>query len=619
MLTSLASPYVETHQGKVCRGRLEKPLKDWWDNSQCQFKLKMCLKELYDSLNSLNSQEENEAMEEEDHDEKVESEPEIEEHKQVNEKAMNDQIILNDNNAQVENNLAEEMISERCKRRPSQEGKPQIYASEDDYNDYKKEDYPTRNDKSKLQKGTLNESNSKVMTSKELPSDYQLRKALGFTRKFTENSVQTNSARGLPIKNKITIVDILTQEQIRSELQNMVLLEGELNKYKPGISIQYIPRWCQVTRSQFMYFTSQWAANCWLRKPIIILPLKYVKAVERVSVNIDSSKPTRRKKGKQEKGELYQFEIFLKEGIDIHAICQYNEMNVREDQQRSTSQFAAEANEQMGETEPVPGTEHPVDNMVENENDAEEEEKLEEECKEEEEPEIKVEIEGEENAEMAPPAEPSEKEQENEEEQNSVKGQQTSVLEIENVQDKAEPLAPSDDKFKAENAIESPPTAAGREVNQRPIIPEPSKDFGTSRQTSQYRQFERSGEIRTGHLMKSPYSKATSRDRTPERINGGMSRMDNILLRGEIRFQNEREREDYKAFEGVNAFTLKSVKSKEDIAIKNPSAWLPSLASTLSYMQHKTTQINIRGLIEKQSGILQKNGSYLPRTQRKNV
>lgn len=42
---------------------------------------------------------------------------------------------------------------------------------------------------------------------------------------------------------KLKILDVLTPDQIRSKVQDLVLFEGEINKYKPGISIQYISRW----------------------------------------------------------------------------------------------------------------------------------------------------------------------------------------------------------------------------------------------------------------------------------------------------------------------------------------------------------------------------------------
>lgn len=109
------------------------------------------------------------------------------------------------------------------------------------------------------------------------------------------------------------IVDVLTKEQMRSEMQTEVLYEGELKKYSPGISVQYVPRWCQATRTQFAYFNSQWSANCWLRNPLAAVPLEAVRSVQRVLVEIESG----RKRKKEVKKELYQFEIFLKSGSTL--------------------------------------------------------------------------------------------------------------------------------------------------------------------------------------------------------------------------------------------------------------------------------------------------------------
>jgi len=122
------------------------------------------------------------------------------------------------------------------------------------------------------------------------------------------------------IKYKINIMDVLIKEQLRSEIVHAVLFEGELSKYNPGISIQYIKRWCQVTRKQFMYFNSQWSANCWLRNPLAVVPLDAIKEVQRMIVEV---KNTRKKEVKKKK-ELYHFEIFLKEDF-IHSMYKSKE------------------------------------------------------------------------------------------------------------------------------------------------------------------------------------------------------------------------------------------------------------------------------------------------------
>eukprot|EP00826_Nyctotherus_ovalis_P065789 TRINITY_DN9681_c0_g9_i1.p1 TRINITY_DN9681_c0_g9~~TRINITY_DN9681_c0_g9_i1.p1 ORF type:complete len:492 (+),score=73.02 TRINITY_DN9681_c0_g9_i1:502-1977(+) len=134
----------------------------------------------------------------------------------------------------------------------------------------------------------------------------------------SKNSKGTTKLKTTVIENqswgrRMNIMDVLTKEQMRSEMQTEVLFEGELSKYSPGISVQYIPRWCQVTRRQFMYFNSQWSANCWLRNPLAAVPLEAVRSVQRVVVEVESG----RKRKKEVKKVLYQFEIFLKSGSTV--------------------------------------------------------------------------------------------------------------------------------------------------------------------------------------------------------------------------------------------------------------------------------------------------------------
>ncbi len=157
------------------------------------------------------------------------------------------------------------------------------------------------------------------------------------------------------------------------------------------------------------------------------------------------------------------------------------------------------------------------------------------------------------------------------ESKNTAKGEATSVIEIATFHKR--------ETGNLENAIESPATAAPTNVVKSP--PLASEAFPVQ---SLSRRLDNSGEIKPGHLMKTPYAKSTSRDHTPDRISYP-SRLGDGVHRGELmRFQNEKELEDYKVFEGTNAVVLRNaVKEKEDIPPKNPSAWLPSLASIKTF------------------------------------
>ena len=118
-------------------------------------------------------------------------------------------------------------------------------------------------------------------------------------------------------KKKEPIINICESKCITKvtpeDIQDNILFESELKKYQPGISIKYISRWCQITRTQFMYFTNNWSANCWLTKPLMIIPLEYIKLVQKVLVNTEPKK-------KVDNKQIYQFEVFLMDDVDIFKL-----------------------------------------------------------------------------------------------------------------------------------------------------------------------------------------------------------------------------------------------------------------------------------------------------------
>lgn len=177
------------------------------------------------------------------------------------------------------------------------------------------------------QKGKHNLQNNEEKTNEQECQQDALERSAG--KDYNEYEL-TNSNQPTEKRNKenkrnkrnLAIADILSPEQIRSKIQDLVLFEGLLHKYKPGISIQYISRWCQVTKNEFMYFKNQWGANCWLTKPIIILPLIYIQSVQRVQVI--TRKHDKKLKIINQNLDNYQFEIFLKDEIDLPTIYKGN-------------------------------------------------------------------------------------------------------------------------------------------------------------------------------------------------------------------------------------------------------------------------------------------------------
>ena len=109
----------------------------------------------------------------------------------------------------------------------------------------------------------------------------------------------------------------LGEPEINLSTEEVIYYEGELKKYRPGISSQYIARWCQATGTHFNYYKSHWSANCWLSKPLMSIPYSCIENVVRVDVKI----PTKAKPKETKPRKDYQFEIFLKKDVDVSFLA----------------------------------------------------------------------------------------------------------------------------------------------------------------------------------------------------------------------------------------------------------------------------------------------------------
>jgi PH domain len=78
-----------------------------------------------------------------------------------------------------------------------------------------------------------------------------------------------------------------------------IIFEGEILKYRPGISQEYTPRWCRLTYQGFAYYKNQWSATCSNKNPLVFIPTIQIKQVN------SFDRPGK----KQEK--LFEFEIYL--------------------------------------------------------------------------------------------------------------------------------------------------------------------------------------------------------------------------------------------------------------------------------------------------------------------
>ena len=110
-------------------------------------------------------------------------------------------------------------------------------------------------------------------------------------------------------RNIITIENILTKKQLTSTSTNEILFETDLDKYQAGVSVHFATRWCQITRSKFMYFDNKWSANCRRLSPIYSVNLKTIEKAKKV-ISTDNCL-----KGIKNKERIHLFEIEFKETI----------------------------------------------------------------------------------------------------------------------------------------------------------------------------------------------------------------------------------------------------------------------------------------------------------------
>ena len=92
-----------------------------------------------------------------------------------------------------------------------------------------------------------------------------------------------------------------------------ILLEGELYRYKPGLELNYISRWWQITTKVFRVYKNKMSAKGFIDKPIIVLPLYVISEVKRIKFKAPSTK-SKSYKDTKILGQN-QFEFIYKESI----------------------------------------------------------------------------------------------------------------------------------------------------------------------------------------------------------------------------------------------------------------------------------------------------------------
>ncbi|CDW83195.1 UNKNOWN [Stylonychia lemnae] len=84
------------------------------------------------------------------------------------------------------------------------------------------------------------------------------------------------------------ITDIPAQLSLRYNQinDNEIIYESELMKYKPGIKHQYMSRWCQLTKSHFIYYAEGVPYASFLARPLAVIPMDAIESVKRVYVEV---------------------------------------------------------------------------------------------------------------------------------------------------------------------------------------------------------------------------------------------------------------------------------------------------------------------------------------------
>jgi len=141
----------------------------------------------------------------------------------------------------------------------------------------------------------------------------------------------------------IDINRIIPPEMKNTVLTNpdLIIIEGELQKYKPGIKFSHVPRWVQVTMTELRYYKSRWSANCWDEKPLFTIPFEELKGIFRVNMKLPKgmkheslNTPQKGKPGVKKNDKLYHFEIF-----NHHNIIAYEDELQQNVMDQNTSNY----------------------------------------------------------------------------------------------------------------------------------------------------------------------------------------------------------------------------------------------------------------------------------------
>lgn len=88
------------------------------------------------------------------------------------------------------------------------------------------------------------------------------------------------------IPSKITAIPAYMARRYGEIDDTEIIFEGVLMKYKPGIKTQYMSRWVQVTKTNFLYYAEGVPYASYLGRPLVVIPIGEIEAVRRVCVEV---------------------------------------------------------------------------------------------------------------------------------------------------------------------------------------------------------------------------------------------------------------------------------------------------------------------------------------------
>ncbi len=107
---------------------------------------------------------------------------------------------------------------------------------------------------------------------------------------------------------------------MKSHNLELWLFQGTLEKYKPGFTRSFYPKWFTVSKSTLAYYRDKWSANCFMDNPLFTIPMSCISSVKWVPVAVPEEGRRRRGKRGGPDPHNFQFEIVLREKVRFSGV-----------------------------------------------------------------------------------------------------------------------------------------------------------------------------------------------------------------------------------------------------------------------------------------------------------